>query len=96
MTRLLVCAFAAPVFVLAILAGGFDRAATAAPVGTPSLCQACIKNCKGGSICIAHCESRGCRSRGGPAVESLSVKRRGGLSTGPTHQPAPPHPARAQ
>jgi hypothetical protein len=72
MTRLLVCAFAAPIFVLAILAGGFDRAAAASKTPTTaSMCATCIANCKGASICISHCKSRGCKSRGGPAVESV-------------------------
>lgn len=72
MTRFLVCAFAAPIFLLALLAGGFDLASAAKKTPTTaSMCAACIANCKGASICISHCKSRGCRSRGGGAVETV-------------------------
>ena len=72
MTRFLICAFAAPVFVLALLAGGgFDRASAASKnPTTASMCATCIANCKGASICISHCKSRGCKSRGGRADET--------------------------
>jgi hypothetical protein len=65
MTRLLVCTFAGFTFALAILAGGFDHAATAKPISTAErakACKACYDRCgKFNPICRTHCQSRsGC------------------------------------
>jgi len=74
MTRWLICAFAATVFALPILAGGFDYAATAKPITErEKACQECYARCgKWDYICRVHCKSRsGC-----PAPTGITTDRR--------------------
>jgi hypothetical protein len=66
MTRTLICTFAAAVFGLTVLTGGFDYAATAKPIATQQsdrgkACAWCWDWCKKNPGQICHCKSRsGC------------------------------------
>jgi hypothetical protein len=76
MTRYLICAFAAALFVLPILAAGFDYSATAKPINQTDrekACQYCYERCgKWDYICRLHCKTRsGC-----PAPTGVTTDRR--------------------
>jgi hypothetical protein len=43
------------------------RMNTSEPLGP---CDRCIQDCKGASICVAHCRARTCQAHGGTTVKS--------------------------
>jgi hypothetical protein len=89
MKHTLICAFLAPIFIVAILTGDADRA-IAEESGGPyqRQCDTCLKYCRGEPTCAAHCRVHDCQGRPYPGAVNAPASG-AGATTGPTKRPPP-------